>query len=51
VSHIEFISRQPGSKLQEVTTHSIERTIKNGDISFETLRLKDDGSFEIKNVQ
>jgi predicted Holliday junction resolvase-like endonuclease len=51
LSHLEFISRQPESKLQEVTTRSIERTIKNGEVSFETLRLKDDGSFDVRKVQ
>lgn len=51
VSQLEFISRQPVSRLHEVTTRSIERAIKNGDVSFETLRLKDDGSFEVKKVE
>jgi predicted Holliday junction resolvase-like endonuclease len=51
LSHLEFISRQPRSKLHEVTTRSIERTIKHGNVSFETLRLKDDGSFDVRKVE
>jgi predicted Holliday junction resolvase-like endonuclease len=43
---LEFVSRQPNSKCQEATINSIDRVIKNGDVSFETLRLKDDGTFE-----
>lgn len=50
ISHLEFISRPPTSRRHETTTRSIQRTIKNGDVSFETLHLKNDGSFEVKRV-
>jgi predicted Holliday junction resolvase-like endonuclease len=50
VSLIEFISREPESKQHESTITSIDRTIRNGDVTFETLRLKDDGSFDVHKV-
>lgn len=48
VRYLEFISRQPESKRHEATINSIDKTIRNGDVSFETLRLVDDGSFDVR---
>ena len=48
VGYVEFISRQPESRRQETITNSIDRTIKNGNVSFETLRLRNDGSFNVQ---
>lgn len=50
VDHVEFVSRSPDSRLQEATVRFIEQTIRNGDVDFETLRLKDDGSFEVRSA-
>jgi len=46
VQNLEFVIRHPNSKRAEVTTNSIIKSIKNGDVSFELLRMKNDGSFE-----
>lgn len=50
VDLVEFVSRSPDSKTQEVIVKSIERTVRNGDVEFETLHMKDDGSFEIRKA-
>ena len=51
VGLVEFVSRVPQNTRQESTAKSIERAIeraiRSGNVDFETLRLKDDGSFEI----
>ena len=44
---IEFVSREPNSKAQEKAIKSIDKAIKNGDVNFETLTMRDDGSFNI----
>lgn len=51
VQLVEFVSRSPENRAQEVTAKSIERSIKNGSIEFETLHMQDDGSFEIRNIE
>jgi predicted Holliday junction resolvase-like endonuclease len=48
VQLIEFVSRSPESRSEETIVESIERTIRNGNVEFETLHMKDDGSFEIR---
>jgi len=48
VQLIEFVSRSPESRSEEATVESIERTIRNRDVEFETLHLRDDASFEIR---
>lgn len=50
VSHVEFVSRMPESKVQETILKTIEKTIESGNVEFETLQLKDDGSFNIKKA-
>jgi predicted Holliday junction resolvase-like endonuclease len=51
VNLVEFVSRLPSSKTQERTVKSIDRTIRNGNVEFETLQMKDDGSFEIRKAE
>jgi predicted Holliday junction resolvase-like endonuclease len=48
VDLVEFVSRSPESRAEETIAESIERTIRNGDVEFETLHMRDDGSFEIR---
>jgi predicted Holliday junction resolvase-like endonuclease len=48
VKLLEFVSRSPQSKIQETTIKSINRSIKNGNVEFETLHMKDDGAFEVR---
>jgi len=48
VGSVEFVSRSPYSKNHEVTLRSIDRTVRSGDVEFETLHLRDDGSFEVR---
>jgi predicted Holliday junction resolvase-like endonuclease len=50
VDFIELISREPDSKAQEYIVKSIGKTLKNGDVEFETLHMREDGSFEIKKM-
>jgi predicted Holliday junction resolvase-like endonuclease len=47
---LEFLSREPESAHEEVMAKSIEATISKGDVHFETLYMKDDGSFEIEEA-
>jgi predicted Holliday junction resolvase-like endonuclease len=48
VDLVEFVSRTPESRPEETIFESIDRTIRNGDVEFETLHMKDDGSFGIR---
>jgi predicted Holliday junction resolvase-like endonuclease len=50
VDALEFISRKPTNKGQEIIATSIGKAIEDGYVSFETLRMLDDGSFEIKEA-
>lgn len=50
VDLVEFVSRLPDSKTQEAIANSIDRTIRDGDVEFETLHMRDDGSFEIRKA-
>jgi predicted Holliday junction resolvase-like endonuclease len=50
VKLVEFVSRSPESKTQETIVKTIEKSIKNGNVEFETLHMKDDGSFAIKKA-
>jgi len=50
VSLVEFVSRAPGAKTEEAIVKSIDRTIRLGDVEFETLHMRDDGSFEIRKA-
>jgi predicted Holliday junction resolvase-like endonuclease len=47
VTLIELVSRMPTNRLQEIVLKSVNDTIKRGDVEFETLRVKEDGTFEI----
>ncbi len=48
VELVEFVSRSPDSNAHEKIVKSIGRTVRNGDVEFETLHMRDDGSFEIR---
>jgi predicted Holliday junction resolvase-like endonuclease len=48
VNFLEFVSRIPGNREQEVIIESIDKTVCNGNVEFETLHMKDDGSFDIR---
>lgn len=50
VDLVEFVSRTPDSKTKELIVKSIDKTIKNGDVEFETLHMRDDGSFDIRKA-
>ena len=50
VDLIEFISRSPVNKMQEIVTSSIVSTISRGNVEFETLSMRDDGSFEVSGT-
>lgn len=50
VDRVEFVSRSPDSKTQEEVVKSIDITIRNGDVEFETIHIKDDGSFDIRKA-
>jgi predicted Holliday junction resolvase-like endonuclease len=48
VKLVEFVSRSPDSHAQEKIVRSVDRTVRSGDVEFETLHMRDDGSFEIR---
>lgn len=50
VDLVEFVSRSPGSKAQERVLKSVDKTVRDGNLEFETLHMKDDGSFEIRKA-
>jgi predicted Holliday junction resolvase-like endonuclease len=50
VDFVEFVSRSPDSKAQEAIVKSIDKTVRDGDVEFETLHMKDDGLFEIRKA-
>jgi predicted Holliday junction resolvase-like endonuclease len=43
---VELVSRMPTNRAREVVLKSINDTIRRGDVGFETLHMKDDGTFE-----
>jgi predicted Holliday junction resolvase-like endonuclease len=51
VDLIEFLSRSPHNRRQEAIVKSIDKTIREGDVEFETLHMRDDGSFDIRKAQ
>ncbi len=50
VDLLEFVSRSPDDKRQEAIVLSVEETIRDGNVEFETLHMRDDGSFEIRKA-
>lgn len=50
VDCVEFVSRTPDSKTQEAFIKSIDNIIRDGNVEFETLKMKDDGSFVIQKA-
>lgn len=45
---VEFVSRAPTSKLHEDMVESIDQSVRAGHVGFETLHMRDDGSFDIR---
>jgi predicted Holliday junction resolvase-like endonuclease len=45
---VEFVSRVPISKLQEAMVKSIDQSVRAGRVGFETLHMRDDGSFDVR---
>jgi predicted Holliday junction resolvase-like endonuclease len=50
VRSLEFVSRPPETRSQEVTVTAVDRAIRNGNVEFETLHLRDDGSLEVRKA-
>ncbi|SRR5260370_22236327 len=50
LNFVEFVSRSPDSKKQEAIVKSIDKTIRSGNVEFETLHMRDDGSFDIQEA-
>lgn len=50
VDLVEFVSRLPDSKAQEMIVRSIDTTVRGGNVEFETLHMKDDGTFEVRKA-
>jgi len=50
VEFLEFVSRAPSSKSQEAAVESIDKTIRSGYVTFETLHMRDDGSFDVRKA-
>lgn len=50
VTSLEFVSRPPESRSQEITVGAVDRAIRKGNVEFETLHLRDDGSLEIRKA-
>ena len=50
VRNVELVSRAPADKVQEAVLKSIDRSVQRGDVEFETLHMRDDGSFEVKKA-
>lgn len=47
VSSVELVSRLPTNRAQETVLRSVDDTVRRGDVGFETLRMRDDGSFDV----
>lgn len=45
---VELVSRSPENRAQETLAKSIDDVVRKGHVEFETLRMRDDGSFEIQ---
>ena len=50
VDNLRFISRAPQTREQDVLVKSIDATIRGGNIEFEVLHLKEDGSFMVRRT-
>lgn len=50
INEIKLLSREPSSQKSEKLVQSIEKTVKAGNVSFETLYLKDTGCFDVKKI-
>jgi predicted Holliday junction resolvase-like endonuclease len=50
LKRVRFVSRMPRSRVQEALVESIDVTVQRGNVEFETLHLKDDGSFAVRKA-
>jgi predicted Holliday junction resolvase-like endonuclease len=50
VDHLKFISRTPQTRAQEILVNSMDATVRGGNIEFEILHLKNDGSFAVRKA-
>jgi predicted Holliday junction resolvase-like endonuclease len=50
VSSLEFVSRPPETRTQEVTVTAVDNAIRNGNVEFETLHMCNDGSLEVRTA-
>lgn len=48
VEFVEFVSRSPESRAEETIVECVDKAVRNGDVQFETLRMNDNGAFEIR---
>lgn len=50
LSHIELVSRVPVTKNEETVADAIGKTIRNGNVDFETLQLDGEGRFRVEKA-
>jgi predicted Holliday junction resolvase-like endonuclease len=50
IDPVELVSRTPSNRAEEIIVQSIEKVISEGYVCFETLRMKDNGTFEIQEA-
>ena len=50
LKRVRFVSRSPRTRAQAALVESMDATVQRGDIEFETLHLKDDGSFAVRKA-
>ena len=48
VKRIRFVSRTPWTKAQDLIVQSVDKSIQRGNVDFEVLHLRDDGSFAVR---
>ena len=50
VKKVKFLSRSPQTKAQEALVRSMDQTVQNGNVEFETLHLQNSGSFVVRKA-
>ena len=50
VRKVRFLSRSPKTKAQDALVQSMDQTVQRGNVEFETMHLKDDGSFIVRKM-
>jgi predicted Holliday junction resolvase-like endonuclease len=51
LSGVEFLSRAPSARGEEIVVEAISRAVRDGNIEFETLQLNNDGGFEVRKAK